>query len=73
MKKVTLFLLKNTHHTIPSQKSYFFLNIHFSFSSTNLVFLSLYGQKCLILLNSVLFTYEIPNEIILLCMKYGVA
>ena len=73
MKKVTLFLLKNTRPTIPSQKSFFFLNIDFSFSSTNVFFLSLYGQKCLILLNSVLFTYKIPNEIILLCMKYGVA
>ena len=30
-------------------------------------------RRCLILLNGVLFTKEIPNEIILLCMNYDVA
>ena len=39
--KVTLFLHKNTHHTIPCKKSYLFLIMHFSFSSTTSVFVSL--------------------------------
>ena len=40
MRKMTLFLHKNTHHTIPCKKSYFFLSIHFLFSSTTSVFVS---------------------------------
>ena len=31
------------------------------------------SRRCLILLNGVLFTQEIPNEIILLCMDDDVA
>ena len=39
--KVTLFLHKNTHHTIPCKKSYFLLSIHFSLVSTTSVFVLL--------------------------------
>ena len=31
------------------------------------------GRRCLILLHGVSFTYEIPNEIILLCIDYDIA
>ena len=40
-EKVTLFLRKNTRHTIPCKKNYFFLSMHFSFYSTTSVFISL--------------------------------
>ena len=73
MKKVTLFLHKKTHYTFPRKKSYFFLSIHFSLSSTTSVFVSLRGRGCIILRNDVLFTKEISNEIMLLCMDYEVA
>ena len=36
MKKETLFLHKNTHHTIPYKKKYFFLSILFLFFSATL-------------------------------------
>ena len=36
MKKETLFLHKNTHHTIPYKKKYFFLSVLFSFFSATL-------------------------------------
>ena len=45
MKKVTLFLHKNTHHIISRKKSYFFLSIDFSFSGTTSVFDSLQRSK----------------------------
>ena len=41
MKKVALFLYKNTHHTIQSKKSYFFLSIRFSFTSTTCFYFTL--------------------------------
>ena len=70
MKKVTLFLHKNTHQDIPCKKSYFFLSIYLSCSSTTSVFVSLYLPKVSYL--GVLFTYEIPHENILLFMDYDV-
>ena len=68
--KSDLFLHKNTHHTIPCKKLYFYLSIHFSFSSTTSAFVSLYRSK---VSNSSWWRQEIPNEIIQLCIDYDVA
>ena len=37
--------VKNTNHTIPCQKSYFFLSAYFPFSSTTFVFVSRYRSN----------------------------
>ena len=67
MKKGTLFLLENTHHTVPYKKNYFFFDIHFSFYNNTLVFVSLQRSKASFSFQwCLLFTQEIPNEIILL-------
>ena len=49
-KKMTLFLHKNTHHTIPCEKSYFFL-VYIFRSPVPLLFLFHFrGRKCIIAL-----------------------
>ena len=59
MKKGTSFLHKNTHHSIHAVALLFLFNF--------------WDWKYLILLNGVLFRYEIPNKTILLWMDYDVA
>ena len=62
---------KNTHHVVLCKRNSFL-----SIFRSPVPFLFLFyfrGRRCLILLNGVLFTDEIPNEIILLCIDYGVA
>ena len=65
-KKVTLFLHKINHHTIPCKKSYFFLSIHFSFSSITFVCFTLEIEGVLFfwcLVSIVLHRFIIPAPI----------
>ena len=64
MKKRLLILYKNTHYIIPCKKNCFFLNV---------IFLSIETLHFMLEVEDLLFTQEIPNDIILLCMDYDVA
>ena len=76
-----LFLHGNTHHIMLYKKKYFFLNIYFSFYEgvvpwfydNNWFFLSIYRSKASCPYNGVLFTQEIPREIIVLYMGVDLA
>ena len=73
LKWLKKFLHKNTHHTILCKKNCLFFKNTFSISSATSAFISLRGWRCLIVLNGVLYTYQIPNEITLLRMDYEVS
>ena len=58
MKKGTLFLLENTHHTVPYKKNYFFFDIHVSFYNNTLVFVSLQRSKASFSFNGVSYLHK---------------
>ena len=71
MKKVTSFLHKNTHRTIPFKKSYFFLSTHFFIPQYHFCFyFTLEVEGVLFLLMASCFHKKFQ---ILLCIDYDLA